>query len=139
VIRIPIRWRDLDALGHVNHAVFLNYLEEVRDSWLIAETEGKLRREELVIARVEIDFQSPVTLQDGELEGECRLLGVGKRSLRTREALRRPNGEPVANSETTLVLWDPERSTSRAITGAERDLFSRVAGTMSQDRSVRRH
>ena len=29
--RIPIRWRDMDAYGHVNNAVFLNYLEEARD------------------------------------------------------------------------------------------------------------
>jgi acyl-CoA thioester hydrolase len=26
--RIEIRWRDLDAAGHVNNAVFLTYLEE---------------------------------------------------------------------------------------------------------------
>ena len=25
---IEIRWRDLDPYGHVNHAVFLTYLEE---------------------------------------------------------------------------------------------------------------
>ena len=27
---VRVRWRDTDALGHVNHAVFLTYLEEVR-------------------------------------------------------------------------------------------------------------
>ena len=32
--RIEIRWRDLDAYGHVNNAVYLNYLEEARDEWL---------------------------------------------------------------------------------------------------------
>ncbi len=24
---VNVRWRDTDALGHVNHAVFLTYLE----------------------------------------------------------------------------------------------------------------
>ena len=31
--RIEIRWRDLDALGHVNNAVYATYLEECCDEW----------------------------------------------------------------------------------------------------------
>ena len=30
---VHVRWRDTDALGHVNHAVFLTYLEEARDAF----------------------------------------------------------------------------------------------------------
>ena len=30
-ITIKVRWRDMDAYGHVNNAVYLNYLEECRD------------------------------------------------------------------------------------------------------------
>ncbi len=30
---VPVRWRDTDAQGHVNHAVFLTYLEEARDAF----------------------------------------------------------------------------------------------------------
>ena len=29
-----IRWRDVDTYGHVNNAVYLNYLEECRDRWV---------------------------------------------------------------------------------------------------------
>jgi len=32
--RIEVRWRDVDNYGHVNNAVYLTYLEEVRDEWL---------------------------------------------------------------------------------------------------------
>ena len=32
---VDVRWRDVDALGHVNHAVFLTYLEEARDAFYI--------------------------------------------------------------------------------------------------------
>ena len=31
--QVSLRWRDVDALGHVNHAVFLTYLEEGRDAF----------------------------------------------------------------------------------------------------------
>src|SRR5580704_18412385 len=30
---VMVRWRDTDALGHVNHVVFLTYLEEARDAF----------------------------------------------------------------------------------------------------------
>ena len=31
---IPIRWGDMDAMGHVNNAVYFRYLETVRIEWL---------------------------------------------------------------------------------------------------------
>ena len=32
--RVEIRWRDMDAYGHVNNAVYLTYLEWARDEWI---------------------------------------------------------------------------------------------------------
>lgn len=30
---IPIRWGDMDAMGHVNNTVYFRYLETVRIAW----------------------------------------------------------------------------------------------------------
>ena len=30
---IPIRWGDMDALGHVNNTVYFRYMEQARISW----------------------------------------------------------------------------------------------------------
>ena len=38
--RIEIRWRDVDAYGHVNNAVYLNYLEEARDAGAVGPRAG---------------------------------------------------------------------------------------------------
>lgn len=32
--RIPIRWGDMDAMGHVNNTLYFRYLEIVRVEWL---------------------------------------------------------------------------------------------------------
>ena len=32
-IRIPIRWGDMDAMGHVNNTVYFRYFEQARISW----------------------------------------------------------------------------------------------------------
>ena len=34
VERIPIRWGDMDAMGHVNNTVYFRYLEVIRLEWL---------------------------------------------------------------------------------------------------------
>jgi acyl-CoA thioester hydrolase len=31
---MPIRWGDMDAMGHVNNTVYFRYLEVVRIEWL---------------------------------------------------------------------------------------------------------
>jgi acyl-CoA thioester hydrolase len=33
-MRIPIRWGDMDAMGHVNNTIYFRYLEIVRVDWL---------------------------------------------------------------------------------------------------------
>lgn len=34
--RMPIRWGDMDALGHVNNTVYFRYMEQARVEWLTA-------------------------------------------------------------------------------------------------------
>ena len=33
-MRIPVRWGDLDAMGHVNNTVYFRYFETLRIDWL---------------------------------------------------------------------------------------------------------
>ena len=76
--RIEIRWRDLDAYGHVNNAVYSTYLEECRDEWLeaaigTAEDEGW----DFVIARLQIDFRRELRIEDDAVSVRCTLAKVG--------------------------------------------------------------
>lgn len=32
-LEIPIRWGDMDAMGHVNNTVYFRYMEQARISW----------------------------------------------------------------------------------------------------------
>jgi acyl-CoA thioester hydrolase len=54
---VDVRWRDVDALGHVNHAVFLTYLEEGRDAFFKQTFGGE---PDYVVARVEVDLRAEV-------------------------------------------------------------------------------
>jgi acyl-CoA thioester hydrolase len=36
VEKIPVRWGDMDAMGHVNNTVYFRYMEQTRISWFEA-------------------------------------------------------------------------------------------------------
>lgn len=57
------RFRDMDALGHVNNSVFLTYLEEARIRFIRTLPEfvaAMDRGQSFVLARVELDLLRPI-------------------------------------------------------------------------------
>ena len=61
---VPVRWRDTDAQGHVNHAVFLTYLEEGRDAFY-AQVIGA--EPSYVVVRIEVDLRAEVRHLDQQV------------------------------------------------------------------------
>jgi acyl-CoA thioester hydrolase len=104
--QVEVRWRDTDAIGHVNHVVFLTYLEEARDA-LYAEVIG--REPIYVVARLEIDFRAEVRHEDRRVTVRIEIERVGTTSLVTRETIVGPSGEVVAQARVTTVRWDADR------------------------------
>jgi acyl-CoA thioester hydrolase len=114
---IEIRWNDLDPYGHVNHAVFLTYLEEVRDEWL----SGLVGEEALgyVVARVEIDYRRELTQSDDRVTARIRLDSLGTSSVRTLEEIVGGDGATAAEAKAVLVACDAEHR-PRPLTEVER-------------------
>jgi acyl-CoA thioester hydrolase len=123
---IEIRWRDLDAYGHVNNAVYLTYLEEARDEWLALALGSDGDAWDYVIARVEIDFRRELRQEDDRLVARCGLESVGNSSLRTREELVTADGELAAEAQAVLVAREPSTGRSRPLSERERTAFRRA-------------
>ena len=119
--RIEIRWRDVDAYGHVNNAVYLNYLEEARDAW-VQEVLGAASGStwDFVLVRVAIDFKAELTQDDGAVFVTCELERIGRSSVATREEVRKLDGTISAASTSVVVPRDPRTGRSRPLTDAER-------------------
>ena len=100
---VDVRWRDVDALGHVNHAVFLTYLEEGRDAFYV---EALGRDPDYVVARAEIDWRAEVRYTDRQLRVRIEVERVGRTSLTTRETVHLPAGVTAAEARVVTVLWD---------------------------------
>jgi acyl-CoA thioester hydrolase len=122
--RIEIRWRDLDALGHVNNAVYATYLEEGRDEWLERAMAGSADPWDYVMARVAIDFRQELTQADDAVVVQTRLVRVGTSSLTLHEKIRAEAGWLAAEAESVIVARDRETGRSRPLTVAERRAFT---------------
>jgi len=132
--QIEIRWADLDVYGHVNNAVYLTYLEEVRDEWLARVHDDPSAIMSYVLARAAIDFRRELTLADGTIVARCSLARFGTSSVTTREEILSSNGELAAEAEAVLVARDPESGRSRPLTDEERAALERVAALASESR-----
>ncbi|HEY7401688.1 MAG TPA: thioesterase family protein [Actinomycetota bacterium] len=118
--RIPIRWRDMDAYGHVNNAVYLTYLEECRDAWAQSVLGRVSDTWDFVLAHVGIDYRSQLTQDDREVVVRCWLASYGRSSVRTREEIRTDAGVLSANAESVIVPRDPRALTARRLSDEER-------------------
>jgi acyl-CoA thioester hydrolase len=123
---IEIRWRDCDAYGHVNNAVYLTYLEEVRDEWLERTLGADGSLWDFVLARVAIDFRSELVQDHDIVIASCRLARIGTSSVTTHEEIRRRDGELAAEAESVEVARDRDTGRSRPLSDVERAAFERV-------------
>ena len=121
--RIEIRWRDMDAFGHVNNSVYLTYLEDARDAWLesVLGDAGSLL--DFVLARVAIDFRRELHQDDVAVIVRSRLARIGNSSIGTREEIFKQDGMLAAEAEAVLVARNLSEGGSRPLNAAERGAF----------------
>jgi acyl-CoA thioester hydrolase len=121
--RIEIRWRDCDAYGHVNNAVYATYLEEARDEWVLRVLGEAGDVWDYVLARLAIDFRRELTLDHDVVRVTAELVRIGTSSVVLRERITTRDGELAAEAESVLVARDRETGRSRPLTEAERTAF----------------
>jgi len=95
-MRMPIRWGDMDAMGHVNNTNYFRYIESARIAWL--EQVGGLpdpRGEGPVIVNASMNFLKQLTYP-GEIEVRTFVGPPGRSSVEVSHEIRLldANGEP---------------------------------------------
>jgi acyl-CoA thioester hydrolase len=114
---VDVRWRDVDALAHVNHAVFLTYLEEARDAFY-AQILGS--DPIYVVVRLEVNLRAEVRYPDRRVTVRVEVVQLGTTSLTTRETILTASGEVAADARVVTVRWDADSHKPVPFTEAER-------------------
>ena len=107
--RQEVRFRDCDALGHVNNAVYLTYMEQARfKHWrtLWGFFEDRFPEPGIILARAEIDYRSPARIGE-TLDVRVALDGIGRTSFTyVYEIVSAADGRLVANAKSVQVAYD---------------------------------
>ena len=105
-----VRWGDMDALGHVNNIVYLQYFETVRIEYLVRlgiDPPGPAWREfGLIIAANSCRFAAPVTYPD-TLSLGARVSALGEdRLIMEHVAASQKLGRVAAEGDAVVVSYD---------------------------------
>ncbi|KOX96869.1 acyl-CoA thioesterase [Halorubrum tropicale] len=106
-VDIDVRFRDIDALGHVNNAVYATYVEQARTRFFRDVLDIDISQSSTVLASLSIDFRRPIELPDETVTVTVELADLGRSSATMTHEIR--VGDAVAaEAEATVVALDPE-------------------------------
>lgn len=119
--QIQLRFSDLDAMGHVNNARYLSYIEDARIGLLrqIIDTMDEQAPPGLILARSEIDHRRPITLSTEPLQVDVWVADVGRKSF-TLEYDVRQAGQVAAQARSVMVAFDYATASARPLNSQER-------------------
>lgn len=113
---VEVRFRDLDALGHVHHTLPLVYFEEARAAYWreVVGREG-LAGIDYVLAGARVRYHERIPFP-ARLRVGLRTTRVGRRSFTMEYEVRSAGGgELLASGETVQVMYDYAAGRSQAI------------------------
>lgn len=105
--RMDVRFSDMDAMAHVNNAVFLTYFEEARMAyWMHVLGRADLAGMNMILARAEVDFRAPL-VAPRTIEVGVGCTSIGRTSFVLEQDMHETaTGQLVAEARKVLVHYD---------------------------------
>lgn len=136
VARVPVRWSDMDAFGHINHARMVTLLEEARIEWLLSSGSEHIEGGEdlaifqpliksSMIVHVEVRYQGQLRHEDTPLQ-----VGMWIKQVRSvdftigyevRSATADPASKAATVASTQLAVVDIEAERLQRLTAQQKD------------------
>ena len=123
------RFRDTDAMGHINNAVYVTYLEVARQEyWRAFKHDEDYRVVPFILAHVDIDFLSEGLMRE-TLELCIRCSYVGTKSFGFDYAIREATAQrPVVKARSVQVFYDYATKRSMPCPPEMRERLERFEG-----------
>lgn len=102
LVRVPLRWVDLDTQGHVNNAVLADYLQEARVAFLLSGDNAHMLGATSIVVNHQVEFLRPVVYSVEPVEVELSVGKVGAASV-VIGYLVRQHGVEAARARTRLA------------------------------------
>ena len=105
-IELPVQFRDIDIMGHVNNSTYLQYMETARVE--LARSLGQVRegfRASFIIASARVEFKKPIR-DERRITVSAWVSRIGDRSWDLDYSIRGPRKAEYAVGRTTQVAYD---------------------------------
>jgi acyl-CoA thioester hydrolase len=110
VTPITVRFRDIDAMGHVNNAVFFTYMETARVEYVRHQILGEAQVRSftdalgLILAKISCEFKSPIYYGQ-QVEVGTRVTEMRNSSFLIDQRIE-ADGQLAASAEAVVVHYD---------------------------------
>lgn len=122
---IPVRWGDMDALGHVNNTVYFRYAEQARIDWLASLGHDDIVEVEEgpVIVNASCTFLKPIAFP-ATVEVRTLIGRPGRSSLPTFYEMRCVGDDTLyAEGAAKIVWWNPRTGKSLPLPDSIRGIY----------------
>jgi acyl-CoA thioester hydrolase len=128
VVPYHVLFRDIDAFGHVNNAVFFTYFEWGRTQLWFEMSGGERGATDIgfIVARAECDFKKQIGLEP--IEVWTRVGEMRNSSLDFETQIRLGDGSIAATGKVVVVFYDWARRTKISIPEEVRAKVARLFG-----------
>ena len=110
--RVPVRFHDLDVMGHAHHTLPIIYFEEARAAyWREIAGRPNVADIDYVLAEIRVQFKQRI-LYPATLMVRAGVTHVGNASFTMAYELTDEEGAVLATGESVQVMFDYERGKS---------------------------
>ncbi|HEY9337174.1 thioesterase family protein [Kribbella sp. NPDC050459] len=133
VYHCPLRWGDMDALGHVNNGRYVDYLQDARVDFLF-RTAKELGADNLetglLVARHEVQYRAPLHFRPEPVRIELWISEIRAASFTVDYEIldAEPERRTYVEARTKLVPFDFTANRLRRITPVERTALEKLVG-----------
>jgi acyl-CoA thioester hydrolase len=133
---VPVRFRDLDAMGHAHHTLPLVFLEEARAAfWRALRGTGDVDAIDYVMAEVTVRFHARI-LYPSTVRVLLAVSDVGTKSFRTDFELRGDDGTLLAAGSAVQVAYDYGASASKPLDPVLREALAGWQAAYEKSRAM---
>jgi acyl-CoA thioester hydrolase len=127
-IDLPVQFRDIDVMGHVNNATYLQYMETARVE--LARRLGQVRegfRSGFIVASARVEFKKSIR-DERWITVSVWVSRIGDRSWDLDYSIRGPRKAEYAIGRTTQVAYDYKTRTTVRIPGKLKKELAKYIG-----------
>jgi acyl-CoA thioester hydrolase len=127
-VELPVQFRDIDVMGHVNNATYLQYMETARVE--LARKLGQVTRgfrAGFIVASARCEFKKPIR-DERRITVSVWVSRIGARSWDLDYSVRGPSKAEFAIGRTTQVAYDYKTRATVRISGKLKKEMAKYIG-----------